>query len=374
MVNKETRSSPITGDESRWLQSGETDLHWFEEEIGRWGTTDAALENGLQVGKSYKSEEVSLSPAETKRLLAHISSRIWEACRSNQKRPVISPRRELPSIPTIPSFRQVNQVWLIEDLWQECKTLSFETKAARTLRNLVMLEEEVGEGIKLCISLDSYPGVQSEGKANGAVSFKGLIYSSTERERLLVLQHLKNEGLIIAISNPLGSTTDFFVTPKGYSLVESIQAGESEFERKVFMICRFTPEMDDIFNRCYKDAGNASFLNCTVQRVKDIHHVDKVDDKIIRMIEESTIVIVDLSDHNFNVAFEAGYAMALGKPIVWTKMRTSQEEELDLPFDIQSHNILVYFNDNLDAFLEALQERMKAAFEKALSKPRRLSS
>lgn len=365
MFNSTTQSSPITGAESRCARGETTDILFFKEEIGRWGTTDAALDNGLRIGKCYDSDELRLSNAETNRLLAYITSRIWEANRFDEKRPIILPEREISSLPISADFVEANQLWTVEDLWFECKRLSFKTKAVRTLKNLVMSEEEIGDGLKLALLLDPYPGVQADTAVKGAVSHQGLIYSCTKRERLLVLHYLKEEGLIVANGNPLGSTTDIIVTPKGYALVENVQAGESELERKAFMVCRFTKEMEIIFQKCYKDAGKADFLNCSVQRVKDVHHVDKVDDKIIRMIEESTIVIVDLSDDNFNIAFEAGYAMALGKPIVWTKQVSTTEERLHLPFDIQNHNILTYTTDNLEVFIETLQERMKAALDKA---------
>jgi hypothetical protein len=49
------------------------------------------------------------------------------------------------------------------------------------------------------------------------------------------------------------------------------------------------------------------------------------------------------TDHNFNLAFEAGYALALNKPIVWTQKNDGKE--FRLPFDIQSQNILLWHPD-----------------------------
>lgn len=77
----------------------------------------------------------------------------------------------------------------------------------------------------------------------------------------------------------------------------------------------------------------------------------------------ASFVLVDLSDNNFNVGFEAGYALALGKPIVFTMQKP--EGELKLPFDIQSHNILVYDAADHSEFKEQLPFRIAAALGKA---------
>jgi nucleoside 2-deoxyribosyltransferase len=101
-------------------------------------------------------------------------------------------------------------------------------------------------------------------------------------------------------------------------------------------------------------------VQCKIQTVADIPHNERIDDRIMKEICEAAVIVVDLTNHNFNVAFEAGYALALNKPIIWT-MKKDDTEKLNLPFDIQSHNILVYDKNEIVKFKEILKARMQVA-------------
>ncbi len=104
-------------------------------------------------------------------------------------------------------------------------------------------------------------------------------------------------------------------------------------------------------------------MGCPVRRVKDIHHVDKIDDRICAEIQGATIVLVDLIDDNFNVGFEAGYALALGKAVVWAKKKGTTG--LQMPFDIYTYNCIEWEAADHASFREILGYRMRAALEKA---------
>jgi hypothetical protein len=121
--------------------------------------------------------------------------------------------------------------------------------------------------------------------------------------------------------------------------------------------------MDTVYESVYRPTGDA--LRCPIRRVKDIHHVDKIDDRICAEIERATIVVVDLTDENFNVGFEAGYALALGKTVVWAKRKGAAGSVM--PFDIYTYNCIEWSPSDLAAFRETLGLRIKVALEKAAS-------
>jgi hypothetical protein len=77
------------------------------------------------------------------------------------------------------------------------------------------------------------------------------------------------------------------------------------------------------------------------------------------------VVLVDLTEQNFNVAFEAGYALALNKPIVW--MKKKEPDGLKMPFDIYTYNCLEWDPSNLESFRQDLKFRLLAALQKAHS-------
>jgi hypothetical protein len=152
-----------------------------------------------------------------------------------------------------------------------------------------------------------------------------------------------------------------FLTPDGYAKVQELKGGAASSVLQAFLVCRFTPQLDHLFDNVFQPVGDS--LGCVVRRIKDIHHIDRIDDRICEEIRRSRIVIVDLTEQNFNVAFEAGYALALNKAIVWTKRR--EVEEAVMPFDVYTYNCLEWEAEHLDQFSEALKFRIIAALHKA---------
>ncbi|KAA0225244.1 hypothetical protein FCG40_01950 [Fimbriimonadia bacterium ATM] len=258
-----------------------------------------------------------------------------------------------------------------ELLWQEAQSLTFEDKVAATLTNLVLAEEEMGTGARLGLGLEPYPGSYAAAATDEHYPM-GILYGCLPGEGLMVLQYLREQGWIVAGPNGTHHGVTIYITPRGYAAADQIKRGESEADRKAFLICRFNDALDHVYREVYQIAGDHPELRCPVHRVKDVEHVDRIDDRIMREIESATIIIVDLTDalDNFNVALEAGYALALDKPIVWTKR--DDGEAINLPFDIHSQNLMSWKRegDDYGDFLDRLQARMKVAIDKALGSRR----
>lgn len=77
--------------------------------------------------------------------------------------------------------------------------------------------------------------------------------------------------------------------------------------------------------------------------------------RISRMIEASLFVVADLAGGNLNVAFEMGYARALGKPLV-----ILTDDVHALPFDVRNLRAIEYVPD--EPGLEQLGGRLEFAF------------
>jgi hypothetical protein len=80
-------------------------------------------------------------------------------------------------------------------------------------------------------------------------------------------------------------------------------------------------------------------------------HLDGVTDRIIADINRSRFVVADLTGHRTGVYFEAGYAVGLGRPVIYT---VRQDNAKDVHFDIQ-HYPRIEWQTPLD-----LQERLTA--------------
>ena len=72
-------------------------------------------------------------------------------------------------------------------------------------------------------------------------------------------------------------------------------------------------------------------------------HINKIDDEIIAEVRRSKFLVADFTCEQQRVRggvyFEAGYAMGLQKPVIWT---CSQQSVDDLHFDTRQYNHIVW--------------------------------
>lgn len=87
----------------------------------------------------------------------------------------------------------------------------------------------------------------------------------------------------------------------------------------------------DGFHRAISLAGYSP------HRVDSDEHVDRIDDRIIADIRKSRFVVADFTQHKAGVYFEAGFAMGLGLPVIWT---CRKEDMAELHFDIRQYNCI----------------------------------
>jgi hypothetical protein len=241
--------------------------------------------------------------------------------------------------------------------------LTLEKKALSTLENLSVAEGEIGAGVDVPYLLTEYPGhpLWHKGQAPTEV---GITHGCSETEAPMAYQLLIRRGLIVV--RPPETHDDqsrIYITPEGYTAIDTVTSGTEPILRQVFFVCRFIPELDTLHEEFVKAVG--AEIGCQIQRIKDIPHVDRIDDRICQEIRRSTVILVDLTEQNFNVAFEAGYALALNKPIVWIKRK--EPDGLKMPFDIYTYNCLEWDPHNREGFRQDLKFRLLAALQKARS-------
>jgi len=341
------------------------------ETIGQWYVSASLLEAGfMRDSQSLRLTNRTLDRSELKKLLALAASKIWKESRSEKRWVAVLDNawwRYADERKYFESEGWKNLIPLkIEDIWTD---LLFETKALITLNNIVNSEVNMGDGIKVFDGSSSTTG-EKAALYEGTEFTGGIAYGAVDAEARLIFEFL-NERKWTRSSQVSAKRSDvpapqsvihMSVTPTGYMMNDRVRIGISDVT-KAFLVCRFTPKLDAIYDAVYDPIGKDPDLKCPIQRVKDIHHVDKVTDKIVQEINEATIVVVDLTEDNFNVAFEAGYALALGKPIVWCV--SEKTGEVRFPFDIQAENTLIYDPNDLDKFRSMLKPRVLAALSKA---------
>lgn len=77
----------------------------------------------------------------------------------------------------------------------------------------------------------------------------------------------------------------------------------------------------------------------TARRVDKVHHNEKICDKILAEIRQSQLVVADFTHHKAGVYFEAGFALALGRLVIWT---CREDAIKDAHFDTRQYPHVVW--------------------------------
>lgn len=364
----EVLKSPLTEQDSEISSFVNPDCFLFDEGalIGRWALTEYVRDGGFRHGGSYKTESLRLDQDQTNQLFSYCRSLVWESKHFGLKPIIFVTEVGAKQIEEDgragwgDAFRVVSP----ELVWHDLQRITFEVKANRTLANLIKLEGIPGMGLPMNVDISDYPGTM------GAITpdthyVLGPCFAAGDSEALMILQWLQSEDLIQ--NRKRGSNYEIFLKPKAYIMADSPRFGYGSGVPTTFLICRFIDELDHVYDNVYSKLEHRADVKCVIRRVKDIEHIDRIDDRIMLEIERSATILVDLTEAltNFNVAMEAGYALALGKPIVWAKK--DDGKELRLPFDIQSQNLLLWKRDDEDYgdFEDRLAARMRVALDTA---------
>lgn len=132
---------------------------------------------------------------------------------------------------------------------------------------------------------------------------------------------------------------------------DSIQSNNiniaNDTEKKIFVIMPFSEKTDkypkgffkEVFEQLIKpSAERAGFIAETADR----NGSDIIHSTIIKAITNSNIILADLTEHNPNVLFELGIAIALKKPVILIKAESTGQI-----FDIDNTIRVFSYNQNL---------------------------
>jgi hypothetical protein len=92
-------------------------------------------------------------------------------------------------------------------------------------------------------------------------------------------------------------------------------------------------------------------------RIDLVEHADKIDDRIVAEIRRSGLVVADFTGHRGGVYFEAGFALGLGKALIWT---CRSDAIGDAHFDTRQYNHLLW--DDPADLRSKLEARLRAVY------------
>lgn len=122
-----------------------------------------------------------------------------------------------------------------------------------------------------------------------------------------------------------------------------------------FVVMQFTEEYNALFSEVIRPTCEK--FGYHVERADELYTSGMIIEDITRSINESSIIIADVTPNNPNVFYEVGYAHGIGKPTILLSDRKRDR----LPFDISGFRTLFY--DNTIGGKTAVEERLAKHLE-----------
>jgi hypothetical protein len=148
------------------------------------------------------------------------------------------------------------------------------------------------------------------------------------------------------------------LTFKGWDYLDPGSSGAG-IPGRVFVAMRFTAALDDAYEKGIKKAIEQD-CGMSAIRIDRVPHGEKICDKILAEIRRCQFVVADVTDQRQNVYFEAGFAMGIGRQVIWT---CREDEVSKLQFDTRQYPHILW--DTPEKLREGLSEMIHARFPAA---------
>ncbi len=183
--------------------------------------------------------------------------------------------------------------------------------------------------------------------------------------------YLKDSGLVGGAASA-NDEVNLTITPAGWNRIDQLSRS-GKASKQAFVAMWFANEMADIYDKGIKPAIDESGFE--PRQMSFVQHNNKICDEIVAEIRKSRFIVADFSagqcrkcdecEHEADckdkvrprggVYFEAGFAMGLGIPVIWT-VRKDQID--DVHFDTRQYNHIVY--DSAEDLRKKLHNRIAA--------------
>lgn len=146
----------------------------------------------------------------------------------------------------------------------------------------------------------------------------------------------------------------YYLNLRGWERIKEIQKFVP-ISNRAFIAMWFTDEMRDVYKNAFAPALNETGYDPI--KVEDVPHNEKIDDRIFAEIRKSGLVIADFTGHRNGVYFEAGFALGLKIPVIWTCRK--DDFKGGKCFDTRQYNHIVW--EDSDDLKAQLIERIEGS-------------
>lgn len=159
-----------------------------------------------------------------------------------------------------------------------------------------------------------------------------LIDAASHDEADYFLGALCERGDVEEIGNGL-----YRITPKGWERLEPV--GIAGVPGTCFVAMSFHNDLNDAYDVGIHPAV-ADDCGFEIIRVDRVEHVENINDKIMADLRRAQFVVADFTRHPNEVYFEAGFALGLGRLVIWTCHKDDFKEAVH--FDTRPYNHILW--------------------------------
>jgi len=212
---------------------------------------------------------------------------------------------------------------LDEDNWRDFarvhQTIRVSQKINTVLEFVASHSSYPGDTVDIDITLD-YP----------------LLDAASKEEGEYLLEALAGHNDLTLFVYPDSTEYGCTVTTKGWQRLEP-PVGGGGIPGRCFIAMSFDPSLDNAYELGIRPA----VMDCGAEprRLDRVQHNEKICDKILAEIRLSQFLVADFTFHRSGVYFEAGFALALARPVIWT---CRKDHLKDTHFDTRQYNHIVW--------------------------------
>jgi Nucleoside 2-deoxyribosyltransferase len=128
-----------------------------------------------------------------------------------------------------------------------------------------------------------------------------------------------------------------FITGRGWERAAQL-ADRPETSKSAFVAMRFNAEMLAVWESAFAPAIKRAGFEPRL--ANDPQHNEQIDARIIAELKQCRFLIADVTFAATGVYFEAGYALGMGRSVIWTCRR--DRHTTDMHFDTRQYNHILW--------------------------------
>lgn len=140
------------------------------------------------------------------------------------------------------------------------------------------------------------------------------------------------------ITKPDSGTDRYFIDYKGWQRLDEIRKDNKQFN-KGFVAMMFRKDMKDVEKAILEAIHDCGYLPMIISQKE---HNNEIVPEILYEIRTSDFIVADLTGNRGGVYYEAGFALGLGKEIIFT-VNNSKTKKNEAPhFDVAQRKQVRY--------------------------------